>query len=374
MSVYETDVVVIGAGVIGLACARELALKGREVVLLERESQIATQTSSRNSEVIHAGLYYPTGSLKARLCVAGRHLLYEYLETRKIDHKKCGKLIVAASAEEAEKLDALHERAIANGVEGIEKLSGDAARKLEPALSDGITKALLSTQTGIFDSHSFCLSLLGDFESAGGTFVRNAKVVSGQVTSDSVDLNIAAQEAYTLRARTVINAAGLHAIEIASRIKGDHQPSLPQAHFAKGHYFSVSGKTPFQRLIYPMPNKAGLGIHLTLDTSGRARLGPDVLWLDEEQAIQQDLSVPEALADSFHLAVQKFWPALDRDQLHADYAGIRPKLVAAGAAPGDFVVHPDRSKRLLNLLGIESPGLTASLAIARHVTQLLETV
>jgi L-2-hydroxyglutarate oxidase LhgO len=371
MSVYETDVVVIGAGVIGLACARELALKGREVVLLERESQIATQTSSRNSEVIHAGLYYPTGSLKARLCVAGRHLLYEYLETRKIDHKKCGKLIVAASAEEAEKLDALHERAISNGVEGIEKLSGAAARKLEPALSDGITKALLSTQTGIFDSHSFCLSLLGDFESAGGTFVRNAKVVSGQVTSDSVDLNIAAQEAYTLRARTVINAAGLHAIELASRIKGDHQPSLPQAHFAKGHYFSVSGKTPFRHLIYPMPNQAGLGIHLTLDLAGRVRLGPDVEWLNESSSGSFDLYVPEALNQTFAEAARRYWPELKTEQLSADYSGIRPKIVGPGIAPGDFLINTTRSKMLVNLIGIESPGLTSSLAVSQSVSALV---
>jgi L-2-hydroxyglutarate oxidase LhgO len=373
MSVYDTDVVVIGAGVIGLACAREMALRGREVVLLERESQIATQTSSRNSEVIHAGLYYPTGSLKARLCVAGRRMLYEYLDERGISYKKCGKLIVASSEIESEKLRALHERAISNEVEGIEHLDGTKARELEPALSDGITSALVSPQTGIFDGHSFCLSLLGDFENAGGTFVRNASVVSGKVTADSVHLNIAAEEAYTLKAQSVINAAGLQAIQVAHLIEGDHQSSLPKAYFAKGHYFSVSGKTPFRHLIYPMPNGAGLGIHLTLDLQGSARLGPDVEWLDTAQNIEPDFSVPEDLADTFLVSAQRFWPELKRQQLLAGYAGIRPKLVAPGAAPGDFLVHLDHSNKLCNLLGIESPGLTASLAIANHVAQRILT-
>lgn len=371
MSVYDTDVVVIGAGVIGLACAREMALRGREVVLLERESQIATQTSSRNSEVIHAGLYYPTGSLKARLCVAGRRMLYEYLDERGISYKKCGKLIVASGEEEASKLSALHARAIANEVEGIKKIDGAAARTLEPALSDGITAALLSTQTGIFDSHSFCLSLLGDFQNAGGTFVRNASVVAGEVASNSVRLKIVAEEAYTLRGHTVINAAGLQAIEVASRIEGDHQSSLPQAHFAKGHYFSISGKTPFQHLIYPMPNRAGLGIHLTLDLAGRGRLGPDVEWINGSSSDSFDLHVPEALNETFADAARRYWPEMRTEQLSADYAGIRPKIVGRGADAGDYLINTSRCKSLISLVGIESPGLTSTLAVSRYVSALM---
>lgn len=371
MSVYDTDVVVIGAGVIGLACAREMALQGREVVLLERESQIATQTSSRNSEVIHAGLYYPTGSLKARLCVDGRRALYEYLDARRIPYQKCGKLIVASAGEEAQKLDALHARAIANEVEGIKKIDGAAARTLEPALSESVSSALFSAETGIFDSHAFCLSLLGDFEAAGGTFVQTADVVSGRVETDTVLLNITAQEDYTLKAKTVINAAGLYAIEVATLIKGEHQTSLPKAHFAKGHYFSVVGKTPFRHLIYPMPSQGGLGIHLTLDLSGRARLGPDVEWLDGHGAALFDLQVPEALNEKFADAARRYWPELKLEQLSSDYAGIRPKIVGQGEEPGDFFIRPTRCKKLVNLLGIESPGLTSSLAISQYVSALV---
>ncbi len=368
----KLDTVVIGAGVIGLACARALALQGRDVVLLERGHRIAEQTSARNSEVIHAGLYYPTGSNKARFCVEGRRQLYAYLEARQIAHAKCGKLIVASGAEEVERLKALAAQAEANGVEGISWLSGDAARELEPALSDTISAALHSAETGILDSHAFYLSLLGDFESAGGSTAYQSEVVSGHVGETDVQLVVRGAEAFEASAATVINAAGLQAVALAAAITGPHVASLPRARFAKGHYFSISGKTPFRHLIYPLPNTAGLGTHLTLDLAGRGRLGPDVAWLEDGASDPFDYSVPEALAGQFFEAAQHFWPDLKPDQLAPDYAGIRPKLVGPGDPPVDFVIQAVASGRLVNLLGIESPGLTSALTIGDHVAGIVK--
>lgn len=367
----KLDTLVIGAGVIGLACARALAEQGREVVLLERGTQIAEQTSARNSEVIHAGLYYPTGSNKARFCVEGRRRLYAYLEARQIDHKKCGKLIVASDAREVERLKALSAQAEANGVEGMRYLSGDAARALEPALPDTIDAALHSAETGILDSHGFYLSLLGDFERAGGAVAYRSEVLSGQVTDTGVALRIGGGETYEAVANLVINAAGLQAVRLAAAIDGPHVAGLPTPRFAKGHYFSVSGKAPFRHLIYPMPSEAGLGTHLTLDLGGRARLGPDVAWLPEGVEAPFDYSVPEALAETFHQAATRFWPNLRLDQLSPDYSGIRPKLVGPGDAPGDFMIETAADGRLINLLGIESPGLTSALAIGDYVAGLV---
>ncbi len=371
----KLDTVVIGAGVIGLACARALALQGREVVLLERGNRIAEQTSARNSEVIHAGLYYSTGSNKARFCVEGRRKLYAYLEARQIDHTKCGKLIVATGAGEVEKLKALAAQAEANGVEGIRYLTGDEARDLEPALPDTISAALHSAETGILDSHAYYLALLGDFERAGGSIAYQSDVLSGRVAEAGVQLRIGDRnegggDEYEIVADLVINAAGLHAVRLAAAIDGPHVDELPTPRFAKGHYFSVSGNVPFRHLIYPMPNEAGLGTHLTLDLGGRGRLGPDVEWLLEGSEAPFDYSVPDALAETFHQAARSFWPELRLDQLSADYAGIRPKLVGPGQPPADFVIQNAAQGRLINLLGIESPGLTSSLAIGDYVGRI----
>ncbi len=366
----KLDAVIIGAGVIGLACARALAQQGREVVLLERGTRIAEQTSARNSEVIHAGLYYPTGSHKARFCVDGRRQLYAYLETRQIDHSRSGKLIVASGADEVERLKALSAQAEANGVEGMRWLSGAEARALEPALPDTISAALHSSETGILDSHAFYLSLLGDFEAAGGSIAFNSEVVSGHVREASVQLQVRGDEDIQIDAATVINAAGLQAVALAAAIDGPHVATLPTPRFAKGHYFSVSGKTPFQSLIYPLPNEAGLGTHLTLDLAGRGRLGPDVEWLSEGLSEPFDYSVPEALAEAFHQAASAFWPSLQLSQLSPDYAGIRPKLAQSGASAADFMIQSVAEGRLINLRGIESPGLTSALAIADYVGKL----
>ena len=366
----KIDVIVIGAGVIGLACARELAQRGRDVVLLERGTRIAEHTSARNSEVIHAGLYYPTGSNKARLCVSGRRQLYTYLADRKIDHHKCGKLIVASGASQDATLNALHRKALDNQVEGIQALTGDQARAIEPALAGTITSALHSSETGIFDSHAYYLSLLADFEAAGGVVAFDSTVASGTAEADGITLLIEASETHQVAANTVINAAGLGAVNLARAIRGPHVAALPTPHFAKGHYFSVSGTSPFRHLIYPLPNTAGLGTHLTLDLSGRARLGPDVAWLDEAGDRDFDYSVSETLAPAFHKTAQAFWPDLRLDQLTPDYSGIRPKLVDATQPAADFMIQSAAGGKLINLLGIESPGLTASLAIAKRVAQL----
>lgn len=366
----KLDVVVIGAGVIGLACARALARQGREVVLLERGTRIAEQTSARNSEVIHAGLYYPTGSHKARFCVEGRRQLYAYLETHQIDHRKCGKLIVASGGDEVERLKALSLQAEANGVEGVRWLTGAEARAMEPVLPETVSAALHSSETGILDSHAFYLSLLGELEAAGGSIAFNSEVVSGHVGEAGVQLAVRGDEDFEIEARNVINAAGLQAVALAVRIDGPHVAALPTPRFAKGHYFSVSGKTPFQSLIYPLPNEAGLGTHLTLDLAGRGRLGPDVAWLSEGLSEPFDYSVPEVLAEQFLSAARVFWPSLQLAQLTPDYAGIRPKLAEPGASAADFWIQRAAGGRLINLLGIESPGLTSALAIADYVGKM----
>lgn len=372
MTTINVEVIVIGAGVVGLACARELALRGHEVVLLESDRHIASGTSSRNSEVIHAGLYYPTGSQKAQFCVEGRRDLYTYLNARNIDHAKCGKLIVASGDDEVERLQILADRGRANGVEGLSLLSGDAARALEPALSPRISGAILSEETGIMDSHAYCLSLLADFEAASGTLALSHHVESGAAIGNEIALVVSKGDRISVRAKTVINAAGLHAVALAASIEGDHQDDLPTAYFAKGNYFSVSGTVPFRHLIYPLPNEAGLGTHLTLDLAGRGRLGPDVEWLDATDAYECDYAVQADKAAQFHRAAQTFWPGLKHSQLQPGYAGIRPKIVGPQKSPADFSVLSNSNRSLINLFGIESPGLTSSLAIARHVADLAD--
>ncbi len=363
------DCVVVGAGVVGLAVARALALAGREVIILEAAEGIGTETSSRNSEVIHAGIYYPAGSLMARFCVAGRKALYAYCAEKGVPHANCGKLIAATNAQEDAMLAGIKRRAEANGVEGMRVLTDAEAIAMEPNLS--CTNALLSPVTGIIDSHAFMLALQGDAENAGATPVFLCPVTGGRVVQGGVEIDVGGVEPMTLRCRLLVNSAGLHAPGLAAQIAGMPHDRIPPACYAKGNYFTLSGRSPFSRLIYPVPVPGGLGVHLTIDLGGQARFGPDVQWID---AI--DYTVDPARADSFYAAVRKYWPALKDGALQPGYAGIRPKIVPRGAPAQDFVVQGPQTHGvpgLINLFGIESPGLTASLALADHVVEVAAT-
>lgn len=370
---FEADVVVIGAGVIGLACGRALARAGREVIVLEAEDQIAMHTSSRNSEVIHAGLYYATGSLKARHCVNGRRMLYSFLDAHGVAVKRCGKLVVAIGEGEAGELGAILARAQANGVEDLRLLDGAGALAMEPALNPEVAAAIHSTVSGIFDSHAYFLALQGELEDAGGSIAFNTPVLSGAVETGHIRLETGGDNPATIHARTVVNAAGHYAPHIAATIEGPHTAGLPETHFVKGSYFGISGRTPFSRLIYPLPNTATLGLHLTIDLGGRGKVGPDAEWLPEGASPPFDYRVDPARAAVFHAEVSRYWPGLTVDRLTPDYAGVRPKIVPRGAPSGDFRIEGSEthgSAGLINLLGIESPGLTSSLSIADHVAEL----
>ena len=360
------DCVVVGAGVVGLAVARALALQGREVLVLEAADAIGTGTSSRNSEVIHAGLYYPTGSLKARLCVQGKDLLYAYCAERGVPHRRCGKLLVATSAAQLASLESIQARAQANGVLDLQWLSRAEALALEPALE--CVGALHSPSTGIVDSHALMLALQGDLEHAGGLVALNSPLALAEYAQEAI--NLVANDGTRLRARTLVNAAGLHAPALAARFAGLGPEHVPTAHYAKGSYFTLAGKAPFSRLIYPVPEAAGLGVHLTLDLGGQAKFGPDVQWV----ASPDDLLVDPARGDAFYAQVRKYWPGLRDGALAPGYAGIRPKIHGASAPAADFVIQGPAVHgipRLVNLFGIESPGLTSALAIADHVTALV---
>ena len=359
----NVDCVVIGAGVVGLAVARALALAGREVIILEAAEGIGTETSSRNSEVIHAGIYYPKGSLMARTCVEGRRLLYAYCAEHGVPHRNCGKLIVATNAQESELLQSIKGRAEANGVEGMQLLSGNAATQLEPNLH--CTAALLSPATGIVDSHSYMLALLGDAEAHGAMLAIHSPVTAGRVVDGGIELEVGGTEPMQLRCRLVINAAGLHAPDLARKISGVPSDKIPTAYYAKGNYFTLSGRSPFSRLIYPVPVPGGLGVHITVDLGGQAKFGPDVEWIPGI-----DYSVDPHRADKFYAAVRKYWPALKDGALQPGYAGIRPKIVPPGAPAQDFTLQGPADHGvpgLVNMFGIESPGLTASLALAEQV-------
>ena len=359
----RVDCVVVGAGVVGIAVARALAQAGREVVVLESADAIGTETSSRNSEVVHAGIYYAPGSLMARTCVEGRRRLYAFCDDHGVPYRKCGKLLVAADAAEAARLDPILARAEANGVEGMRKLSGAEARALEPALV--CEAALLSPETGIVDSHAYMLALQGDAEAAGAVFAFLSPVLGGAAVADGVVLEVGGAEACRLHAALVVNAAGLHAPALARRIAGMPSPLVPREHFAKGTYFTLSGRAPFTRLIYPVPVAGGLGVHLTLDLAGAARFGPDVEWVDTI-----DYAVDPRRADGFYAAVRRYWPDLRDGSLLPGYAGVRPKIVPPTIAVQDFsIVGPAAHgvPGLVHLFGIESPGLTAAIALAAEV-------
>ena len=365
---FEADIVIAGAGVIGLSVARAFALAGREVLLVEAASAIGTQTSARNSEVIHAGIYYPQGSLKAQCCTEGRRALYDYLRSRNLPFQQCGKLIVATDDAEAQELDGIARRAAANGVEEMQFVDKTGLKRLEPALK--AEAGLLSATTGIIDSHAYMLSLLGEAEDHGAALALETQITHGVCLSDGrTQLECEGKDPCTLIANVFINAAGLDAPAVARRIEGLDQTHVPQAYFAKGSYFTLTGRAPFERLIYPVPVKGGLGVHLTLDLGGQARFGPDVEWVED-----RDYAVAPGRADGFYAAIRKYWPDLKSGALEPAYSGIRPKIVGPGEPNADFVISgplDHGSAGQVHLFGIESPGLTSSLALAQRVVDKL---
>lgn len=359
----KLDCVVVGAGVIGLAVARALALRGHEVIVLEASGAIATGNSSRNSEVIHAGIHYPQNTLKATFCVTGKEALYRYCQSHHISHRRCGKLIVATGKHQFKKLEQIQLQAQANGVNDLQWLTQAQAVELEPDLR--CAGALLSPSTGIIDSHAFMLSLQSDAQQVGAEFVFHAPLQNGAIKSNGIELQIQNQ---TWLANTVINCAGLAATSVAKSLEGFPIEYVPTIFYAKGNYFSCASRSPFSRLIYPIPEDAGLGVHLTMDLTGRSRFGPDVEWVTE-----LDYGVDPERGTAFYNEIRKYWPQLPDGALQADYCGIRPKLSGAGAPACDFRID-DASVHgvngLINLFGIESPGLTSALAIAEYVAEL----
>jgi len=363
----SVECVVIGAGVIGLAVARALALQGREVIILESESKIGVGTSSRNSGVIHAGIYYDTGSFKASLCVKGKAALYHYCETRGISFKRCGKLIIATNDRQIDKLRTLHQKAKDNSVTDLILQDQETTLEMEPELN--AVASLFSPSTGLIDSHELMLSYQGDAEANGAMIAFNSPVIDGKISNPHIWLNVGGNTPTTIKCKNVFNCGGLHAQKIARSLEGFPADQVPETHYAKGNYFSLIGQNPFKHLIYPIPDEAGLGVHLTLDLGGQARFGPDVEWIDEIS-----YEVNPGRGEKFYEAVRNYWPGLENDSLRPDYSGIRPKLKGKGNPPSDFVFHGPSVhgvQGLVNLFGIESPGLTASLSIADQALKCL---
>lgn len=363
----KVDCVVIGAGVVGLAVARALAMAGREVIILEAAEAIGTHTSSRNSEVIHAGLYYPKGSLKARLCIEGKHALYAYCAAQGVPHDRIGKVVVASEEAEIPSVQSYVDKAAANGVTDLRWLSPAELRELEPAVR--CVAGFLSPSTGIIDSHALMLAYQGDAENHGAALVCHSPVLSGEVCAEGIVLNVGGAEPMSLLCNTVVNSAGLYAQDVARGIAGLPAQSIPPQYFAKAHYYTLSGRAPFRRLVYPVATHAHLGVHVTLDLGGQARFGPDVCWVDGV-----DYSFDELREPLFYEAIRKYFPDLKDGALQPGYTGIRPKISGPSEPAADFMIQGPSDHgvpRLVNLYGIESPGLTASMAIAREVLETL---
>ena len=363
---FKIETVVVGAGVIGLSIARALALRGREVLVLEQEASIGQGTSSRNSEVIHAGLYYEPGSLRARLCVEGRRALYRYCADRGVPHRRCGKLVVATSPEEDDAVLKLHQRALANGVEDLELIGAARLKEMEPHVHG--TSALFSPVTGIIDAHALMLSYQGDAEAEGATVQLRTPLAGGAFSGSTITVRTGGEDPAEIETELLVNAAGLGAWDVSAKLSGLDPKTIPPRHLAKGNYFSMSGRVPFEHLIYPVPVPGGLGIHLTLDLGGQARFGPDVEWVDHV-----DYAIDAKRGDSFYAAIRRYWPGLPDGVLVPAYAGIRPRTTPPGEPAGDFVIQgPEVTghKGYVALYGIDSPGLTSSLAIGEHVADL----
>ena len=368
----QVDSLVIGAGAVGLAVARALAASGRETIVVEAQPAIGQGVSSRNSEVIHAGLYYATGSLKAQLCVRGKELLYELCASHGVSHRRCGKLVVATTDSEAGALRVLQDRAGANGVP-VEWLDAAQAKALEPALN--CVAALLSPSTGIVDSHGFMLALQGDLERAGGMVALGSPAAAAVLGQGGAPHVVRMRDGSEVAAREIVNAASLHACALARRFEGLGAQFVPHEHFAKGNYYSLAGRAPFTHLIYPAPADAWLGVHLTLDLGGQAKFGPDLEWLDVRDADAIDYAVDPRRADGFYAEVRRYWPQLPDGALQPSYSGVRPKIHGPGEKAPDFRIDGPGVHGvagLVNLFGVESPGLTSALAIAAHVTAVLD--
>lgn len=364
----SVETIVVGGGVIGLAIARELALDGREVIVIEAEPVVGSGISARSSEVIHAGIYYPGGSLKARLCVAGKERLYQYCGRYGVEHKRLGKLIIATSKQELNRLQALLRQGQANGVTDLVSLSKSEIHNFEPSIR--AEAAIYSPSTGIVDSHGLIHSLKGDLESAGAFVSVNTAFLAAKVRQKGFEVTTRGDTDYTLSCHTLINAAGLAAQTVAQKLIGFDPVLIPKQYLAKGNYFSLTGKHEFNHLVYPVPEIGGLGIHATLDLAGRVRFGPDVEWIST-----LDYAVDPGRVDRFASAIRTYWPDLGTDNLIPDYAGIRPKLTGPSESAADFVIQSKDLHGIANLIhlfGIESPGLTSSLAIAEYVRELLD--
>lgn len=362
------DCVIVGAGVIGIAAARALALAGHEVVVIERERGFGSGTSSRNSEVIHAGIYYPPGSLKARLCVEGRDRLYAFCRARGVPHRQCGKLIVAADEAQSRQLGAIAATAAANGVDDLKMLDAAGIRALEPEVA-GVA-ALLSPSTGIVDSHAFMTAMIGEAEAHGALFAYRTEVERIEREGDAWLISVAGVDGPVLSSRMLVNAAGLDAGTLAGLIAGLPAAKVPPLFYAKGNYFALEGRAPFRRLVYPVPEPGGLGVHATVDLGGQVRFGPDVEWCGAV-----DYGVDEARSAAFYAAIRSYWPALPDNGLRPDFSGVRPKLSGPGEPAADFMISGPADHGLLglvNLFGIESPGLTAALAIAEEIAARLD--
>jgi L-2-hydroxyglutarate oxidase LhgO len=367
--VEKLDAVVVGAGVVGLAVARALAMAGREVVILEAEDAIGTHTSSRNSEVIHAGIYYPKGSLKARACVEGRQRLYEYCVSHGVPHRRSGKLIVATEEFQIGELRNIQARAHANGVTDVVWMTRAQALALEPELA--CVAALYSPSTGIIDSHALMLAYLGDAQARGAMLALKSPLERVLIKQHAFELHVAGSD--PILAKTLVNSAGLRAPTVARRIEGFPEKHIPGEFYAKGNYYSLARRSPFSRLVYPVPEPGGLGVHVTLDLAGQARFGPDVEWV-ERIGGKEDYAVDPRRAERFYAAIRRYWPGLPDGALLPGYAGIRPKTVGPGEPASDFVVQGPAlhgMPGLVHLFGIESPGLTASLALADLVASEL---